>query len=333
MAERGRRLTQLVLSGALLLTAACGGSEPRAGAAGEVPADESVPTVYWLDIWEASVYRATGPDFTDDERLVHPTDTAPDGIAADVSGGKLYWTNMGDLYGLGGGTLQRADLDGTDVERIVAPGVTHTPKQMQLDLVHGHVYWSDRKDAKVWRARLDGTQPEVVVAGHGLREPVGVALDVPEGKLYFSDRAARKIFRVGIDLPPGQTPADRTDVELLHAFPDGAMPIDLGIDLDNRQLYWTDRALGTVQRSGLDVPAGQDAATRTDVLTLATDLHQPIGIALDAANEKLYFAQHGDPLSGIPGTVTEATLDGTGAREIGRGNVITGVALVHVPVS
>jgi sugar lactone lactonase YvrE len=332
MRDSAKRVVVAVLSAALLL-GACGGSETPAPAARSVSGDEPIATLYWLDIWEGSVYRATGPDFDDDERLVHPTDTAPDGIAVDVTGGKLYWTNMGDFDGFGGGTLQRAGLDGTDVARILEPGVTHTPKQLQLDHVHGHLYWCDRTTAQVWRSGLDGGSPEVVVAGHGLQQPVGVALDVPTGKLYFGDRAARKIFRVGIDLPPGRTAADRPDVELLHAFPDGAMPIDLAVDPDDRHLYWTDRALGTVNRSSLDLPAGQDPATRTDVETLATDLHQPIGIALDVANDKLYFAQHGDPLASIPGTVTEAALDGTGAREIARGNVITGVTLVHVPAS
>ena len=58
---------------------------------------------------------------------------------------------MGSILGTGGGTLQRANLDGTGVERIVEPGITQTPKQMALDLEDQHIYWSDREGAKVWR--------------------------------------------------------------------------------------------------------------------------------------------------------------------------------------
>lgn len=335
MAQRRPPLSLLLLWVLLLLTGACGDGdgERAAPAAARAAADEPAPTLYWLDIWDNAVHRATGPDFADAERLVHPTDTAPDGIAADVDGGHLYWTSMGDIDGFGGGSLQRADLDGTQVERIVDPGVTRTPKQLQLDLEHGHVYWSDREGAKVWRAGLDGTQPQPVLTGHGLVQPVGLALDVPGGKVYVSDRATRKIFRIGTALPPGQTAGDRTDVELLHAFPDGAMPIDLALDLDARHLYWTDRALGEVRRSSMDLPAGHDATTRTDVTTLVSDLTQPIGVALDLAGEHLYVGQAGNLLAGEPGTVVEAGLDGSGPREVASGSVISGVALVHVPRS
>jgi hypothetical protein len=327
-----RRPKLLAVTAALLLLSACGGGgETPAPAAQAAPTDEAVPTLYWLDIWEGSVYTATGPDFDDPERLVHPTDRGPDGVSADVEGGKLYWTSMGDLNGFGGGSLQRADLDGANVERIVEPGVTRTPKQMQLDLERGHVYWSDREGAAVWRATLDGADARTVLTGHGNQQLVGLALDVPAGKVYVSDRTTRRIFRMGMDLPPGQTAADRTDVEELHSFPEGAMPIDLDVDEQARHLYWTDRALGTVNRSGLDVPPGQAPATRTDTEVLVSDVFEPIGISLDVANDKLYYAQSGSPLDGIPGLVLEATLDGTDPRELVRGTMISGVALVHLP--
>jgi hypothetical protein len=309
----------------LLLIAGCAGSTGEQPVPAAPQAASAVPVLFWLDIWENAVFRSTGPEFSDDEAIVAPTDNAPDGIAVDVDGGKLYWTNMGSILGMGGGTLQRANLDGTGVERIVEPGITQAPKQMALDLVNQHIYWSDREGAKVWRAALDGTDPEVLISGHANEALVGMALDVPEEAIYFSDRSTRKIFRMGLRLPSGQTAADRTDVEELVSLPDGAMPVDLAIDQEHGHLYWTDRGLGTVNRAGLDISPGETAANRTDVEAVLEGLNQPIGISLDVANDRLYYGDHA-------GGVGEAALDGTGVREVGRGSVITGVTIAHVPV-
>src|SRR5260370_19174113 len=89
---------------------------------------------------------------------------------------------------------------------------------------------------------------------------VGIALDVDRGHLYWtqkgSDNAGQgRIFRAGIDIPVGQTPSMRKDIELLYdALPE---PIDLDLDLANRIMYWTDRGDpprgNTVNRPPMDV--------------------------------------------------------------------------------
>ena len=103
------------------------------------------------------------------------------------------------------------------------------------------------------------------------------------------------------------------------------MPVDLAIDQQNRQLYWTDRLAGTVTRAGLDVPAGQTPATRTDLVTVVERLDEPIGIALDVSADRLYYGELGQGVS-------QVTLDGEDAREVGRATGVTGIALVHEPV-
>jgi hypothetical protein len=55
----------------------------------------------------------------------------PDGIAVDVQGGHIYWTNMG-VPNLNDGSIERADLDGGNRKVIIPEGVTHTPKQLHL---------------------------------------------------------------------------------------------------------------------------------------------------------------------------------------------------------
>jgi len=295
---------------------------PAAGSGGAAPVGETVPTIYWLDINSNRVMRSQ--NFAPGEVIVMRTGTAPDGVAIDVAGGKLYWTNMGSLLGTGGGSLQRSNLDGSSVETIVMPGVSTTPKQMQVDLVNKHVYWSDREGAKVWRAGFDGSNPTAIVSEHGLRECVGIALDVPNGKFYFTDRMGKKILRANIELPAGQTGANRMDVEELFVLTGNASPIDLDIDHEAKKLYWTDRQLGTVTRSNLDLPAGQTAMNRTDAETLVRGLTEPIGMSLDVKNNKMYFTELG-------GEVSEASLDGSGQKVLFRSASATGVVIAHVP--
>lgn len=304
--------------------ASTAGMNPMSSTGGMTgPAVETVPTLYWLDINSNRVMRSE--NFAEGVAIVARTGTAPDGIAVDVEGGKIYWTNMGSLLGTGGGSLQRANLDGTDVETIVASGIARTPKQMQLDLVNRHVYFCDREGAKVWRAGMDGSDPEAIVSEHGFQELVGVALDVPAGKFYFSDRIGKKILRANLEMPVGQTGTDRTDIEEMLVLAGSAMPIDLDIDHHNAKLYWTDRQLGTVHRADLEIPAGQTAANRTDNETLVTDLVDTIGISLDVANDKMYFSELG-------GEVSASALDGSALmKDILSSGSATGVAIAHVP--
>jgi hypothetical protein len=298
------------------------GMSGAAGTAGAGPMVETIPTLYWLDIMSNRVMRTQ--DFMDGEAIVMRTGTAPDGVAVDVAGGKVYWTNMGSLLGTGGGSVQRANLDGSGVETIIPSGTAQTPKQMQLDLTNQKLYFCDREGAKVWRAELDGSNPEAIVSGHGFQQLVGVAIDAAAGKFYFSDRNGRKILRANIEMPAGETGANRTDIEELFVFGSGAMPIDLDLDTENGFLYWTDRQLATVNRAGLEIPAGQTASNRDDAEELVDGVVEAIGISLDVPNNKLYFSELG-------GTVSEAALDGSGARGIVSSVSATGVAIAHLP--
>jgi sugar lactone lactonase YvrE len=263
---------------------------------------------------------------------VADTDPGPDGVAVDPEDGVVYWTSMGLTWTEGyepdheGGTLQTASLDGSGVRRIVEPGTTVVPKQLQLDAEHGHLYWADREGRAVWRSQLDGTRPEQLVTGHDINEVVGIALDVESGHVYFSDRIAKRIYRTAMDLPAGQTAADRTDLELVLEVQGAAQPVDLAVHPDERRLYWTDRFNGTVSRAGLDLPAGQTPQDRSDVEVVVDRLNEPIGLALDLENEneKLYYGTLG-------GRVGQAGLDGSDHRKVTGSGSVTGVTVVHLP--
>ncbi len=167
---------------------------------------------------------------------------------------------------------------------IVAPGRTFTPKQLQIDKPNGKLYWSDREGMRVMRANLDGSDIETLVdTSQGDSRPgadpnkwcVGIAVDADAGKLYWSQKGGDnagegRILRANLDIPRGQTPTDRADIELLYdKLPE---PIDLDLDLRSRMLYWTDRGDpprgNTVNRAPLDAPPGQAPAARDRLLQL-----------------------------------------------------------------
>src|SRR5882672_7225043 len=222
--------------------------------------------LFFLDLSAGRVLTAN-PDGSDLKAIVSEGRRLPDGIVVDVAAGYIYWTNMGHPSA-NDGSVDRADIDGKNVTNIIPPGNTFTPKQLQLDKKNGKLYWSDREGMRVMRANLDGSKIETLVdTSQGEARPgkeirkwcVGIALDIEGGKLYWTqkgpDNAGEgRIFRTNLEIPKGQTPANRNDIELLYdGLPE---PIDLELDHANRMIYWTDRGDpprgNTVNRAPMD---------------------------------------------------------------------------------
>ena len=105
------------------------------------------------------------------EDLVVTSLENPYGIALDIAGGKMYWTDPGT------GKIQRADLDGTEVQDLVTSGLSD-PQGIAVDGAGGKMYWTDRGSDKIQRANLDGSGVEDVVTT-GLEDPWGIALYRP----------------------------------------------------------------------------------------------------------------------------------------------------------
>jgi hypothetical protein len=267
--------------------------------------------------------------------IVSMAGSGPDGVAVDVAGGHVFWTNMG-LPNANDGTVMRADLDGKNVMTIVKSGDTYTPKQLKLEPQSGKLYWSDREGMKVQRANLDGSMLEtLIVTGTSDADRndathwcVGIALDVAAGKIYWSQKGGDNaglgsIRRANLELPAGADPANRTDIEVL--FDELPEPIDLDIDTQHHLLYWTDRGDNTVSRAPLDPPAGADPAARSDREILVKGIGEAIGISLDLGRGKMYYTS-------LSGVVASADLDGKNAKDLLTGQGIdTGIAQVDLP--
>jgi DNA-binding beta-propeller fold protein YncE len=269
------------------------------------------------------------PDGSDRKTIV--TDgRLPDGIVVDVQAGHIYWTNMG-VPPLNDGSIERADLDGRNRKVIVPQGVTHTPKQIHLDKENCKLYWCDREGMRVMRANLDGSQVETLVqTGHGDNDArdqnlwcVGITIDPKFKKIYWTQKGPDngeqgRIFRANIEIPKGETPTNRSDIEVL--FDRLPEPIDLELDVANRVLYWTDRGDpprgNTVNRAPVD--------TKADPEIVVTHLMEGIGIALDVPGNRMFVTD-------FAGSVYSADLDGKNERNFlyAQGN-LTGIAYAEV---
>jgi hypothetical protein len=292
-----------------------------------------VDRLFVLNISGGDVF-SVNPDGTGRKVLV--TDCRwPDGIVVDAEAGHLYWTNMG-VPSHNDGSIERADLDGKNRTSIIPEGATFTPKQLHLEKDSGKLYWCDREGMRVMRANLDGSQIETLVdSSQGEQRPgrdatkwcVGISVDPSRGQIYWTqkgpDDAGRGcIFRANIDIPPGQTAVNRTDIEVFcDKLPE---PIDLELDLANRVLYWTDRGDpprgNTVSRASIDETVDQVRVPQIVV----THLMEAIGIALDVPGDRMF-------LTDLAGSVYLARLDGSEKRPIlaAQGN-LTGISFAQI---
>src|SRR6202789_968220 len=280
--------------------------------------------LFVLDLSGGRVF-SLNPDGSDPKTLVTRC-RLPDGLAVDWAAGYIYWTNMGVPH-RNDGSIERADIDGGNRRFIIPEGGTFTPKQLHLEKGSEKLYWSDREGMRVMRADLDGSRVETLIQtgeGEGDRHDpsnwcVGICVDPIRGQIYWTQKGADdsehgRIFRASIDIPRGQTPRSRLDIEVL--FDGLPEPIDLELDLEHRILYWTDRS---------DPPRG-NAVSRTPIdgrlnhEVVLDHFTEGIGIALDARGDRLFVTD-------LAGSIYCAHLSGSKKRSIAmvRGN-LSGIA-------
>ena len=291
--------------------------------------------IFFLDLAGSRVLSAN-PDGSDLKTILVEKDRElPDGLVVDLAAGHLYWTHMGNPTA-NDGSIVRSDLDGQNLKTIVPKGATFTPKQLQIEKKSKKLYWCDREGMRVMRANLDGSNIETLVdTSQGDPRPgpdatkwcVGIAVDVEGGKFYWTQKGADnanqgRIFRANLEIPSGQTPANRRDVELVYeALPE---PIDLEIDPAARTLYWTDRGDpprgNTVNRAPLDSPRGK----RKEPEIIFSHLMEGIGLALDHQGGRMFVTDLG-------GSVYSLNVDGSKPKVLlfAQGN-LSGIAYAEL---
>ena len=287
--------------------------------------------IFFLDLGAGRIL-SVNPDGSDLKTIVEEGRKLPDGLAIDAINGYMYWTNMGNPSA-NDGSIVRSNLDGENITILVPPGETFTPKQLQLETKTAKLYWCDREGMRVMRSNLDGSGIETLVQTGATatdrldqkRWCVGIAVDPDGGKFYWTQKGGDNagegcIYRADIDIPGGETPVTRTDIELLYSgLPE---PIDLDIDLANRMLYWTARGDppkgNTVNRAPMD--PGPNIKERPQVLI--KHLMEAIGLALDLKGGRMFVTD-------LAGSVYSANLDGSNLKTIvAAGGNLTGITYV-----
>ncbi len=251
------------------------------------------PFIYWTgwSTYTSKIQRAN-LDGSNVQDLVTQGVRYPSGIALDVVGGKMYWTDNGT------DKIQRANLDGSNVQDLVTQGVEY-PLGIALDVVDGKMYWTDKgvwtdaRAGKIQCANLDGSNVQDLVSG--LEFPFDLALDVADGKMYWTDARAGKIQCANLD---GSNVQD-----LVTGLGD---PLGIALDVGSGKMYWTDGGNSTskIQRANLDGSNVQDLITRTQ------GVGRPDDLALDVVGGKMYW------IDAIGLKIRCANLDGSNVQDL-----------------
>ena len=199
---------------------------------------------------------------------------------------KLYWSDWGT------DKIQRADLDGSNVEDLVSGAGLDGPDGLAVDMAGGKMYWTDAGTAKIQRADLDGSNRQDLVTS-GLSVPYGLALDVSGGKMYWTNRQNGKIQRADLD---------GSNVEDLLTLAGLAFPGEIALDVANGKMYWTNPGSDKVQRADLNGSNLEDLVT--------SGLSSPTGLALDLSGGKMYWTDRGNH------KIQRAGLDGANVEDL-----------------
>lgn len=199
---------------------------------------------------------------------------------------QLYWSN--------GQKIQRANLDGSNFENLVAG---NRATSIALDVVEHKLYWTSNPEqvrengvGKIQRADFDGSNIETLVTG--IDFPKGIALDILNGKMYWHDAFPNKIKYANLD---------GSSVEILAPKPPKASSFGgIALDVGNGKMYWTIVGEGLIQSANLN---------GSGIETLVEGLDHPWDIALDMAGGKMYWPNRTEQ------KIQRANLDGSNIQD------------------
>ncbi len=195
-------------------------------------------------------------------------------LTVDRAGGKLYWGERGKS----GGTIKRADFDGTNVEVLVT--LSSVPLGIVVDAMRNRMYWTNF-NMQIQTATLDGEDISTVVQ---LEEDIGEKIQIkcssPTIFLFFFTSGGCREVTVPFNL---------------------TTPTDIALNTVGGRLYWTE-FYGRIRRVNLD---------GTGLATLLSDIGQPYGITV--AGEKIYWAEEVNEYSG---KIQRSNLNGTNVETL-----------------
>ncbi|HEY1928835.1 MAG TPA: hypothetical protein VGG92_15330 [Caulobacteraceae bacterium] len=227
---------------------------------------------------------------------------------AKSPGGRLFFLSAST------GQVLSMDADGSDKVTIASGG--RVPDGVAVDLKAGHIYWTnmgvpDLNDGSIERCDFDGKNRVTIVPQGGTHTPKQMLLDLKNGKLYWADREGMRMMRANLDGSKVETLVVAGDPQA-HRGDATRQCVGVALDHARGKLYWTQKGSpnggqGRILRAGIEIPAGQTAASRSDVEVWREGLPEPIDLEFDPASRILYWTDRGDPPAG--NTLNRAAVD------------------------
>ncbi|XP_068779065.1 low-density lipoprotein receptor isoform X1 [Struthio camelus] len=229
--------------------------------------DVASDTVYWSDLSQRKIYRASidkAGDASHHATVIGAGLRAPDGLAVDWVHGNIYWTDsvLGSVSVADGAGSKRKTL-------IREPG--SKPRAIVVDPFRGFMYWTDwGVSAKIAKSGLNGADNFPLVT-EGIEWPNGITLDLPSQRLYWVDSRLHALSSIDVDGGNRQTVL--TDPRVLaHPF---------AVTVFEDTVFWTDvdqeAILSANRLTGAEVKTVAENLFSPEDLVLYHALKQPAG--------------------------------------------------------
>ncbi|CAK9041728.1 unnamed protein product [Durusdinium trenchii] len=219
----------------------------------------------------------------------------PRGLALDLREQRLYWAEDGAKK------IRSATLDGQDLKDVIVKDqVQEAPRDVAIDPTNQKIYWT-ALCCGLRRADLNGSNEEVIANAEFAS---GVA--VLDDYVYWADWMHGTILRHHV--VSGEEEAIVSGL---------ASPVDVALDAEAREIYWSDVGLGRTQRASL-------GGNNVQSLNMSWAIMNTYGMAVDTDAKKLYMAdfEKTGELSGrstdYSGRIIRTNLDGSGAEVLVR---------------
>ena len=160
--------------------------------------------------------------------------------------GKIYWTEAKDL-----GWIQRAELDGANVESVLTTELAIAPQYLALDWYEDKIYWTEWNGeldiSTIRRAGHDGNNAETLFMG--AEQITAIALDPFGGKMYWATWNPGTILRADLDgfnVETLLTGIGNPSGIALDAY---VFTVEMLADgIPASKMYWTEYDTGTIRR-------------------------------------------------------------------------------------
>ena len=260
------------------------------------------PPMYWI-AGNTIYYRSTGGG-KEIFRAPQPGTLLTGGLAVDMEGGKVYWTEQ-TIDNMG--RIQSADLAGSNVETVQE--IFAVPRNIAVGTDKSGqrwVYWTT-SNKRIHHINVDGSgfQGDFMEFPNSPTPPNHIAFDEKEHRLYWTEMGRIR----------GVAANGKGDRKLIVENLDELG----GIAVADGVVYWTERTGDNLGKVGF-----RDLTGQNDKKLLAVLESIPEGIAVHPASGKAYWTTadgeiQSAPLTGAIQTVVTSEMRGAGAA--------TGIAL------